>query len=84
MLVQRLLKRRGLFQRLLHGGALRLGLIQTLDQRLVLEDVPGGRGERLQERLLQPRELHFEVLLHAEQVALLLLQRGLLVLDDEP
>ena len=82
--VQALLKRRGFQKRLAHRGSLGLGFIQGLKQRFVFQNVPRRRGERAEQRLFQTRELRFQILLDAEQVGFLRLQRGLFVLNYQP
>mmetsp|Transcript_33539 Transcript_33539/g.74230 ORF Transcript_33539/g.74230 Transcript_33539/m.74230 type:complete len:218 (-) Transcript_33539:3045-3698(-) len=83
LLVQALLQRLGLCEGLGNGDALGLGLVEAVQQLLVVQQVACACGQVLEQALLQVRQLHLELLLGAQQLALLGLQLGLLALDGE-
>ena len=62
-----------------HG---RLGHLERDDELLVAEDVPLGRGEPMEQVVLQLLQLDRELVLLLDQLGALLLQVGPLLVDD--
>mmetsp|Transcript_24194 Transcript_24194/g.61287 ORF Transcript_24194/g.61287 Transcript_24194/m.61287 type:complete len:403 (-) Transcript_24194:866-2074(-) len=79
--VERDLQLRRLLELLRDGVRLGLGLVERLEQRLVLEDVARRGGQLVEQQPLEVLEVHLELLLGGEQRALLRLELRLLVLD---
>jgi hypothetical protein len=68
---------------LLDLGRRQLGLLQSLNQRHVAEDVVGRVGQALQQLVLQVRQRHHVVVDGADQRRALLLQLGLLLVHHQ-